>query len=78
MKPGAVMVRLARPSASRSAVCGDSVLVDSKGRPCESAATSTTLPKGKPSLPRWLLSVLSTPVLLLFCFCVFGGVCWVV
>jgi hypothetical protein len=60
LKPGAVTVMLQRPSAVRSAVCGDSVLVDSSGWPAASTANSTTLPKGKPALLAWLDTVLST------------------
>jgi hypothetical protein len=53
-------VMLQRPSACRSAVCGDRVLVDSSGWPAASTANSTTLPKGKPALLEWLEMVLRT------------------
>lgn len=41
-------------------MCGDSVLVDSRGWPEASTANSTTLPKGKPALLGWLEMVLRT------------------
>lgn len=61
LNPGTTTVMLHLSSACRSAVCGESVLVVSRGRPSASTANSTRLPKGYPALLGWLDTVLRTP-----------------